>query len=130
MEHFIATQTKTNELFGEQINQLNSKFDVMTSHQKATDTQIAQIAQQVSSLSRPQGQLSRQLEVNPKGHINTVYTRSDGLVDSPLIVLQEIAHVPVLTGPVTMQKGGNESLKGRSVQSPLSHPYQLPVPYP
>ena len=51
MEHFIATQTKTNELFGEQINQLNSKFDAMASHQKVMDTHIAQITQQVSILS-------------------------------------------------------------------------------
>jgi len=44
MEHFIAAQTKTNEVLSEQIDQLNSKFDAMTSHQKVMDTQIAQIA--------------------------------------------------------------------------------------
>jgi len=57
MEHFIATQTKTNEALGELINQLTSKFDAMTSHQKAMDTQIAQIGQEVGHLSRPQGHL-------------------------------------------------------------------------
>ena len=55
MERFITTQTKTNEVLSESINQLNSKFDAMAAHQKAMDTQVAQIAQQVSSLSRPQG---------------------------------------------------------------------------
>ena len=29
-----------------------------------------------------------------------------------------------------MQKGGNKSLEGRSVQSPSLRPYQPPVPYP
>ena len=62
MECFITTQTKTNEVLSEQINQLNSKFDAMASYQKVMDTQIAQIAQQVSSLSPPQGQLPGQPE--------------------------------------------------------------------
>ena len=41
IERFTATQSKTNEVFSEQINQLNSKFDAMASHQKVMDTQIA-----------------------------------------------------------------------------------------
>jgi len=44
MEQFIATQTKTNEALSASINQLNSRFDAMAAHQKAMDTQIAQIA--------------------------------------------------------------------------------------
>ena len=80
MERFIATQTKTNEVLNEQINQLNFKFDALASHQNVMDTPIAQIAQQVSSLSRSQGQLPGQPEVNPRGHINVVYTRNEGVV--------------------------------------------------
>jgi len=38
MEHFTPTQAKTNEVLREQINQLNSKFDAMASHQKVMDT--------------------------------------------------------------------------------------------
>jgi len=41
MERFIATQTKTNEVFSVSTNQLNAKFDAMASHQKAMDNQIA-----------------------------------------------------------------------------------------
>ena len=51
MAQFLAAQTKTNETVTVSINQLTSKFDVMATHQKAMDTQIAQIAQQVSHLS-------------------------------------------------------------------------------
>ena len=45
MEHFIAIKTKTSETLGESINQLTSKFNAMAAHQKATNTQIAEIAQ-------------------------------------------------------------------------------------
>jgi len=55
IERFIVAQSKTNEALNESINQLNSKFDAMASHQKVMDIQIAQIAQQVSHLSQPQG---------------------------------------------------------------------------
>jgi len=41
MEHFIATQTKTNEALGELISQLNSKFKTMTTHQKMMENQSA-----------------------------------------------------------------------------------------
>ena len=67
MERFITTQTKTNEVLSESINQLNSKFDSMATHQKMMDNQIAQIAQQVSHLSRPEGHLPGQPETNRKG---------------------------------------------------------------
>jgi len=53
MVQFIGAQTKTNETLSASINQLNSKFDAMATHQKAMDNQISQIAQQVSHLSRP-----------------------------------------------------------------------------
>jgi len=48
MEQFIATQNKTNKALSASINQLTSKFETMASHQKAMDTQIIEIAQQVS----------------------------------------------------------------------------------
>ena len=51
MVQFLAAQTKTNESVTASINQLTSKFDAMATHQKAMDTQITQIAQQVSHLS-------------------------------------------------------------------------------
>ena len=90
MERFIQAQTKTNETLSETINQLTSKFDAMASHQGLMDTQIAQIAQQVSSLSKPQGQLPGKPETNPRGHINTIFAAGEGLVKSPMMVIQEV----------------------------------------
>ena len=61
MAQFLAAQTKTNEAVTASIIQLTSKFDAMAIHQKAMDHQIAQ---QVSHLSRPQGHLPGQAEIN------------------------------------------------------------------
>jgi len=58
IERFIVTQTKTNKALGESASQLASKFETMTTYQKMMENQIAQIAQQVSHLSRPQGYVS------------------------------------------------------------------------
>jgi len=66
----------------------------MAAHQKTMDTQIAQIAQQVSHLSRPQGQLPSQPEVNPRRHVNAISTMEEGLEESPVMVLQEVIPVP------------------------------------
>jgi len=48
----------------------------MTTHQKMMENQIAQIAQQLSHLSMPQGHLSGQPKTNPKGHMNAITLRS------------------------------------------------------
>jgi len=66
MAQFIAAQTKTNETMIASINQLTSKFNAMATHQMAMDTQITQIVQHVSHLSRPQGHLPGQPETNPR----------------------------------------------------------------
>ena len=50
MAQFLEVQIKTNEVVTAS-TQLTSQFDAMATHQKAMDTQIAQIAQQVSHLS-------------------------------------------------------------------------------
>jgi len=63
------------------------KFDVVATHQKAMDTQIAQIVQQVSRLSQPQEHLPCQSKINPKGHINIVSIMREGLDESPMMIL-------------------------------------------
>jgi len=78
----------------------------MASHQKVRDTQIAQIAQQVSSLSQPQRQLPGQPEANPRVHINVVCMRDEGFVESPVMVLQEVAIVPIFVGTTKLKKDG------------------------
>jgi len=130
MMQFVTTQSKTNEILTASINQLNSLFEAMTAHQKVMDTQIAQIAQQVSHLSRPQGHLPGQAETNPRGHVNAISNVRDGLEESPVMVLQEATSTPI---PVRTERHKSE---GRSIHSemegtaPPIHPYQPRVPYP
>ena len=54
MERFIQTQIKTNEAVVESVSQqLNTKLESLSTHQKMMVTQLMQIAQQVSHFSRP-----------------------------------------------------------------------------
>jgi len=97
MERFIVTQSKTNETLSESINLLTSRVNAMAAHQKTMDIQIAQIAQQVSHLSRPQGHLPGQPKTNPRGHANAISTIGERLEESPVMVLQEVVPVPDFT---------------------------------
>jgi len=88
----------TNETLNESINLLTSRVDAMIAHKKTMDIQIAQIAQQVSHLSRPQGYLPGQPETNNRGHANAISTMREGLKESPIMVLHEVVPVPDSAG--------------------------------
>jgi len=100
----------------------------MATHQKAMNTQIAQIAQQVSYLSWPQGYLLGQPETNPTGYINTISALGEGLEQSLVVVLQEPITVPDSVG--TKGRKNEESLTSNERSSlhpqlcaPISHLY-------
>jgi len=127
MECFIATQTTTNETLKESIHLLTSRVDAMAAHQKTMDTQIAQIAQQVSHLSRPQGQLPGQPEVNPRRHVNAISTMEEGLEESQVMVLQEVVPVPDFVGTEGQRQKENQSsaeeISLHLLFAPTSHQY-------
>ncbi|XP_045791275.1 uncharacterized protein LOC123885979 [Trifolium pratense] len=90
MENFIAVQTQTNKEVlnqnihtSEQIKQLTSRLDVLTTHNKMLETQIAQVAQQQASTSAPAGIFPGQPQPNPRGHVNAVILRSRTQYDGP-----------------------------------------------
>ncbi|XP_045831066.1 uncharacterized protein LOC123922389 [Trifolium pratense] len=90
MENFIAVQTQTNKEVlnqnihtSEQIKQLTSRLDVLTTHNKMLETQIAQVAQQQASTSAPAGIFPGQPQPNPRGHVNAVISRSGTQYDGP-----------------------------------------------
>ena len=130
MAQFVTTQSKTNELLTASINQLNSQFEAMTTHQKAMDTQIPQIAQQVSHLSRPQGHLLGQAETNPRGHVNAISTVRDGLEESPVMVLQETASASIPEETEGQRKEGRSTPSEMEGTAPPIRLYQPRVPYP
>jgi len=70
----------------------------MATHQKVMDTKIAQIAQQVSHLSPPQGHMPGQTETNTRGHVNAISAMRVGFEESPVMVLQETVSTPVSVG--------------------------------
>ena len=137
MEQFIATQTKTNETLSASINQLNSKFDAVASHQKAMDTQIAQ---QVNHLSRPPGHLPGQPETNPKGQMNVITLRSGKELESPQVPRRDDRseadsvgdfekEVPTETPRERAPIEKTTDAQVENVAPPLQ-PYKPPVPYP
>ena len=130
MAQFLAAQTKINEAVTASITQLTSQFDAMAIHKKAMDTQIGQIAQQVSRLSRPQGHLPGQAETNPRGHVNAVSTVRDGLEESSVMVLQETASAPVPERAERQQSEGRLTPVEMEDTAPPILPYQPRVPYP
>jgi len=102
----------------------------MVTHQKVMDTQITQIAQQVSHLSQPQGHLPAQPKTNPRCHVNAISTMRDGLDEILVMVLQETISVPDSVGTEGQQKEEKLSPIEMVSPAPLIPPYQQPVPYP
>ena len=134
------TQTKTNEALGESVSQLTAKFETMTTHQKMMENQIAQIAQQVRHLSRPQGHLSGQPETNPKGQMNTITLRSGRELESPPMPVREerretddegdaAKEAPIEPSSERVHTERTQEIGAEQVSPPVK-PYTPPVPYP
>jgi len=100
----------------------------MAAHQKTMDTQIAQIAQQVSHLSWPQGQLLSQPKVNPRRHVNAISTVKEGLEESPVMVRQEVVPIPDSVGPEGQTRKETPSSSEETTPPPPARTYQPPVP--
>jgi len=140
MERFIASQTKTNEALDELVNQLNSKLEAMTTHQKMMENQIAQIEQQVSHPSRPQGHLPGQPETNPKGHINAITLRSGKELENPHMPMREDRREVDSKEDVEKEHSMETSSEKVHIEksteipaeraSPSVKPYNPPAPYP
>ena len=130
MEHFIVTQTKNNESLGESVNLLTSRLDVMAAHQKTMDAQIAQIAQQVSHLSRPQGHLPSQPETKPRGHVNGMPMMGERLEESPVMVLQGAVSIPDSVGTEGKKRKESLSSVGETGPSTFARSYRPSVPFP
>lgn len=140
MEKFITTQTKTNDVLTESVSQLTSRVEAISTHQKMMETQIAQIAQQVNHLSRPQGHFPGQPETNPKGQMNAIILRSGKELEGPQVSMKEAtpeAPDESSTAQDTPPEAPNERVHTEETQeaptervSPPVKPYRPPVPYP
>ncbi|CAJ2641624.1 unnamed protein product [Trifolium pratense] len=139
VENFIATQTQTNLQTSEQIKQITSKLDVLTTHTRMLETQIAQVAQKQASTAAPTGIFPGQPEPNPRGHVNAIILRSGNRYEGP---------ADPRTNTPTIHQDSDEVTKGESEQNIKDKensgeeiiekkkpyipppPYQPPIPYP
>ncbi|XP_045802530.1 uncharacterized protein LOC123896150 [Trifolium pratense] len=146
MENFIAVQTQTNKEVlnqnihtSEQIKQLTSKLDVLTTHNKMLETQIAQVAQQQASTSVPAGIFPGQPHPNPRGHVNAVILRSGTQYDGPTDPrTKNPAMQPNFDKTTEKESEPNEEGKEDSGEETVEKkrpyapppPYKPPIPYP
>jgi len=63
---------------------LTSKVDSIATHTKMLETQIFQVAQQVSTSSQTLGVFPSQTETNPKSQINAITLRDGKQLEDPL----------------------------------------------
>ncbi|XP_045831437.1 uncharacterized protein LOC123922791 [Trifolium pratense] len=142
MENFIAVQTQTNKEVlnqnihtSEQIKQLTSRLDVLTTHNKMLETQIAQVAQQQASTSAPAGIFPGQPQPNPRGHVNAVILQSGTQYDGPT---DPITKNPAMQPNKTTEKesepkekeDSGEETKEKEKPYVPPPPYKPPIPYP
>ncbi|KAJ9565613.1 hypothetical protein OSB04_001579 [Centaurea solstitialis] len=79
LETSILQQGHKNDFFNNSLQQVNTRLEAMTSHNKIIETQISQLAQQIANSARPQGQLPGQPEPNPRAQMNAIVLR-DGKI--------------------------------------------------
>ncbi|XP_057247230.1 uncharacterized protein LOC130589730 [Beta vulgaris subsp. vulgaris] len=101
------------------------------------ENQMTQIAQQISHLSKPSGQLPGQTEPNPKGHINAISLRSGKELQEPTRRVTEqrntAKEVIELSEEVQEKMGLEDEAKKTEKEEPTVipiEPYKPPVPFP
>ncbi|XP_048498107.2 uncharacterized protein LOC125496634 [Beta vulgaris subsp. vulgaris] len=83
MENLASSQAKQVEYQAKQNEFFNNSLQQITAHNKLMESQMTQLAQQISHLSKPSCQLPGQTEPNPKGHINAISLSSGKELQEP-----------------------------------------------
>ncbi|KAJ9546450.1 hypothetical protein OSB04_018993 [Centaurea solstitialis] len=97
LETSIMQQNQKNDYFQNSLQQVTTRLEAMTSHNKMIETQISPLAQQLANSTKPQGQLPCQPEPNPRVQMNAIVLRNGK-------VLKEVERKTRGMVP----KGGNE----------------------
>jgi len=69
---------------------LSSKVDSIFYSQQMLETQISQVAQQVTSSLQPSGVFSSQTKTNPKGPINAITLKDGKQLEDPVVATKTI----------------------------------------
>ncbi|XP_057248937.1 uncharacterized protein LOC130590494 [Beta vulgaris subsp. vulgaris] len=137
MENLASSQAKQVEYQAKQNEFFNNSLQQITAHNKLMESQMTQLAQQISHLSKPSGQLPGQTEPNPKGHINAISLRSGKELQEPTRRATEhhntAKEVIELSEEVQEKTGLEDEAKKPENEEPTVipiKPYKPPVPFP
>ncbi|XP_048490039.1 uncharacterized protein LOC104884063 [Beta vulgaris subsp. vulgaris] len=137
MENLASSQAKQVEYQAKQNEFFNNSLQQITAHNKLMESQMTQLAQQISHLSKPSGQLPGQTEPNPKGHINAISLRSDKELQEPTRRVTEqkntAKEVIKLSEEVQGKTGLEDEAKNTEKEEPTvipMEPYKPHVPFP
>ncbi|XP_057248121.1 uncharacterized protein LOC104896404 [Beta vulgaris subsp. vulgaris] len=137
MENLASSQAKQVEYQAKQNEFFNNSLQQITAHNKLMESQMTQLAQQISHLSKPSGQLPGQTEPNPKGHINAISLRSGKELQEPTRRVTEhhntAKEVIELSEEVQEKTGLEDEAKKTKKEEPTVipiKPYKPPVPFP
>ena len=72
-------------ILNDSLNRLSAKVDSLSTHNKMLETQIPQVAQQVTSSPQPSGVFPSKTETNHKGPINAITLRDDKQLEDPVV---------------------------------------------
>jgi len=129
LESVLLAQQKQDEY----IKQLASKVDLLTTHNKMLETQIAQ---QASSSSTPPGRLPSKPKQNPREQCNAIVLRSGTKLEGPKSTTVEVGSEkgkdkglrPLLHESELEKKRENENEQESKTLPPKPHMPPLPFP--
>jgi len=124
MESYVMNQSKQLQelknqtgFLNDSLSKLNTKVDSIATHTKMLETQISQVAQQVTTSSQTPGVFPGQTEANPKAHVNAISVGGSKLEET-------IAKANDIKGESVKILGENTTIEG---EKPLDKPK---VPFP
>ncbi|XP_057248223.1 uncharacterized protein LOC125492319 [Beta vulgaris subsp. vulgaris] len=137
IENLASSQAKQIEYQAKQNDFFNNSLQQIHAHNKMMENQMTQLAQQISHLSKPSGQLPGQTEPNPKGHINAISLRSGKELPEPTRRVTEqkntakevIELSEEVQGKTGLEEEAKETEKKEPIVTPIA-PYKPPVPFP
>ena len=111
-------------ILNDSLNRLSAKVDSLSTHNKMLETQIPQVAQQVTSSPQPSGVFPSQTETNHKGPINSITLRDDKKLEDPVVETKTIE-----VG-VESEKPNSEKVVVESEKLNIPPPYNPNTPLP
>ena len=111
-------------ILNDSLNRLSANVDSLSTHNKMLETQIPQVAQQVTSSPQPSGVFPSQTETNPKSPINAITPRDGKQLEDPVVETKKIEV------EVESEKPQSEKVVVESGKPHISPPYEPKIHFP